>query len=71
MRKVFVLTYEVNEYDQQGEYFVAVFNERPGISELKRLLETEDDELAYHVQTGGGRQGYEYKWRNLQEEELR
>jgi len=61
----FVLTTEYNEYDQYGEYFLAVFSNKP----------TEEQLLSYdvpskdiqHVLNGGGRQNIEWKWFFLKE----
>lgn len=52
--KLFIVTREVNEYDQFGEYFVAAFTYMPTQLELSELgvdhLEREDSEYEwYHV----------------------
>lgn len=80
-KTVWVLTRAINDYNQDGAYFVAVFESKP---DLKRLAET----MAYrgyrdvntdiytaiakleHIRTGGGRQGVEDEWFSLDEVEL-
>lgn len=66
-----VLTREVNDYNQDGEYFVAIFDKKPSISELidffngdmvsgisaKELLK-----WVIHVHEGGGRRASEDEW---------
>lgn len=49
--KIWVLTFECNEYDQQGEYFIAVFRNEP----------TEADLAAYGY-NHFGRKDYEWSW---------
>ena len=57
---VWVLTREINEYDQHGEYFVAVFGSKPP----PRLLRDNGvPRVALrHVLNGGGRISDEYEW---------
>lgn len=63
--KVWVLTDEYNDYDQHGEYFIAVFINKPtheqltehGVSKFKLR----------HVLNGGGQTNDEYQWFNLTE----
>jgi len=38
MKTCWVLTYSVNAYDQYGEYFLAVFAEKPTAEKLHELL---------------------------------
>ncbi len=64
--KVWILTNEVNEYDQQGEYFVEVFANKPTQAQLEAL--GLDPEEALHVLNVGGRRGDEYSWYHLREE---
>ena len=65
--KVFVLTFEHNDYDQHGEYFFAVFANKPTREQLLACQISEAD--VEHVLSGGGRQGIEDLWFNLREEE--
>lgn len=53
-RKVWVLTREVNAYDQYGEYFVKVFFEKPKHQELS-ALGVPTDRLRHVLTAGGGR----------------
>lgn len=69
---VYVLTTEYNLYDQQGEYFVAVFANIPTKKQLLALGVPKVD--IEHVQAGGGRK-LPYKeddmWFNLHEHKLK
>ena len=64
MRGVWVLTREVNDYDQHGAYFVAVFGCKPTHEQLT-ALEVPTHRLR-HVLNGGGRIDSEYEWFNLE-----
>jgi hypothetical protein len=65
-KTLWVVTCEYNDYDQYGEYFEAVFAERPTLVELTGILE--DSELAEHLlNTGGGRRELEDEWYWLRE----
>jgi hypothetical protein len=65
--KVFVLTSEYNEYDQHGEYFLAVFKNCP-TSEQLAACGVAPAQIE-HVLKGGGRQNVEDVWYHLVEEE--
>jgi len=65
--KLFVITCEVNEYDQYGEYFVMAFAKRPVLGDLGNL--TVDAMTKKHILAGGGRRGNEEVWYNLCEVE--
>ena len=75
--KVWVLTRGINEYDQDGEYFEAVFAEKPTVKKLAETLKgkihisdiMEALVLCEHILSGGGRQGVEEVWFNLKEVE--
>ena len=61
---MFVITREINEYEQEGEYFEGV----KSISwTLKELQDRFGDEVGLHLSTGGGRQGTEHTWYNMYE----
>jgi hypothetical protein len=74
---VWVLTREINQYDQDGEYFVAVFKTKPTAKQLAHTL-TSYNHLSsnvmaalatvLHILDGGGREGTEDEWYNLREE---
>ncbi|QDP50564.1 MAG: hypothetical protein Tp1125DCM00d2C21254131_5 [Prokaryotic dsDNA virus sp.] len=80
--KVWVLTEEYNEYDQHGEYFVAVFAGKPSLKKLAEHFKMTDESAHYsdpmgavdfllHLQQGGGRQGTDDHWYNLEEVECK
>ena len=68
-----VLTQEYNEYDQIGEYFVAVFQEKPTFNQLKPLVSEEcggpktGNIVGNLLRKGGGRIKDEYTWFFLKE----
>lgn len=69
MTTVWVLTREINAYDQEGAYFVAVFGRKPAADQLKEFVYNED--VAQHlVDFGGGRRGIEEEWFYLEEHEV-
>lgn len=72
-KKLWVLTRELNAYEQDGEYFEAAFIGKPTAKHLKRVLKLRDteeaDELISHILDGGGRMGIENEWYNLEEYE--
>ena len=77
--KVYVLTYEVNQYDQYGEYFVAVFKELPSVEDLANVMSGQDLNLGNvmeavsfleHLRKGGGRRKTEDQWYYLREVDL-
>lgn len=77
-KKVFVLTREHNDYNQYGSYFVAVYETQPSIEALAEALKhkvnphsiMEAVTLLAHVRAGGGRQGDENEWFNLEQVDL-
>jgi len=84
-RKVWVLTSEIDECNQKGEYFEAVFAEKPSILTLVGYFAAIELPMSYiqkdylldlarHIRDGGGPQGStecstEYKWYWLREVE--
>ena len=66
---MWVITKSVNDYNQHGDYFVAVFTEKPTFAELKVLLNL-DDVTAGKLTRGGGRQNSEGVWYNLEEVQI-
>ncbi len=66
---VWVLTKEFNEYDQFGEYFVAVFPDKPHHSQLTTYGVRQN--RLKHTLEGGGRVGTEYEWFHLREIEFK
>jgi len=65
---VWILTYYANEYNQHGEYFLAVFPSKPIFKQLADL----GVPLTHvrHVLKGGGRKDTENKWYYLKEHNL-
>lgn len=66
---MWIVTREINEYDQDGAYFVAAFYQKPTVSQLTSLKgELITDAVAqYMINHGGGRHGTEYEWFYLEE----
>ena len=62
---MFILTREINEYNQEGGYFIASFLYQPTYRELGDYLPRDDKDLVEHVWNGGGRRGIESEWYNL------
>ena len=60
---VWILTREVNDYDQHGEYFVSVFGGKPTHKHLTEM--NVPNNRLRHVLNGGGRVGYEEEWFHL------
>jgi len=77
--KVWVITREHNEYDQHGEYFEAVFKEKPTLECLASYFKGCDwvnakdvfdaVEFLEHLRNGGGRRNLEDVWFNMLEVE--
>jgi len=59
--ELYVLTRAINQYDQEGDYFEAVFTEIPSKDKIKELLKCSDKE-AEHIIKGGERQETEQEW---------
>lgn len=64
---MWIITEEVNDYNQCGEYFVAAFDNKPTFQELKKLLPYENDVTIGKLTRGGGRQEVEDVWYYLTE----
>lgn len=63
--QIWILTREINAYDQDGEYFVSAFSQKPTIAQIEKICGY--NELgATHVLNGGGRRNAEEEWYNLQ-----
>lgn len=60
MKTIFVLTRAINEYDQDGDYFVAAFETRPTEAQLAAIAVP--PKRAAHVLSGGGRVDSEEEW---------
>jgi hypothetical protein len=64
-RSVFVLTMELDDYDQVGPCFITVFFEKPTIEQLMGCGIPKNE--CPHVLDGGGRLGDNDAWWNLEE----
>lgn len=63
---MWIVTSEYNAYDQEGEYFVAAYLNKPTFTQLKKLIGVNDVTVG-KLTRGGGRQNTEEKWYNLHE----
>jgi len=53
---MWILTKEINEYNQEGEYFVSCYSKKPTFAQLKNTLPLLDHEEIHHIlDNGGGR----------------
>lgn len=66
---MWVVTREINEYNQEGDYFVSVYTEKPSFSQLKALLPWLADATIGKLTRGGGREKDEEEWFYLVEVE--
>lgn len=65
MNSVWILTSEVNDYNQHGAYFEKVFPNKPSKEDLKEF--SNDDRELEHILKGGGRRYSEESWYYLTE----
>lgn len=66
-RIMWVVTRAINQYDQDGDYLVCVFENKPTFEELKNVLKGESDVTIGKLTRGGGRQDTEGEWYFLEE----
>ncbi|MHA1558483.1 MAG: hypothetical protein ACTSXG_01555 [Alphaproteobacteria bacterium] len=59
---MWVVTRKINEYNQDGEYFVAAYTNKPLFQDLKKLLPDKKDAVIERLTRGGGRQRWEEEW---------
>lgn len=64
---MWIVTRAINQYDQDGDYFVCAFENKPTFKELKKILPNESDVTIGKLTRGGGRQEYEDEWYFLTE----
>ena len=64
---MWVITRAINQYDQDGDYLVCVFENKPTFQELKKVLPKESDVTIGKLTRGGGRQDVEGEWYFLSE----
>jgi hypothetical protein len=72
---MWILTEEINDYNQHGEYFIELFDEKPS-PELLRVVAAEhgyccSKDFIKHVLNGGGRIERDHSWLNLREHKPR
>ena len=64
---MWVVTRAINQYNQDGDYLVCVFENKPTFQDLKMVLPNESDVTIGKLTRGGGRQDIEGKWYFLSE----
>jgi len=64
---MWVITRAINQYDQDGDYLVSVFENKPTFQDLSKLLPYESAVTIGKLTRGGGRQKYEGEWYYLSE----
>ena len=67
LKIMWVVTRAINQYDQDGDYLVCVFENKPTFKDLKKILPYESDVTIGKLTRGGGRQGIEGEWFFLSE----
>lgn len=65
-KSVWVVTSEVNDYNQHGSYLEHVFFTKPTVEDLMNALPI-NGECAIHILTVGGRKNLENTWYYLTE----
>ena len=63
---MWIVTQEINDYNQYGEYFITAFEGKPTFEQLKKVLNL-DDVTTGKLTRGGGRQNIENEWYYLKE----
>ena len=43
LKTAFILTYEVNDYNQYGKYFLSHFSSKPTKEQLSKLISSDED----------------------------
>lgn len=61
---MWVITRAINQYDQDGEYFVAVYDKLPSTKQIMSIVRC-NEKYAQHILSGGGRIGVEPEWHYL------
>lgn len=59
---MWIITEEVNDYNQHGRYFYCAFPLRPNKKDLKRVFPNRDEKFIQNLIDGGGRMGREGHW---------
>lgn len=66
MKKLWIITRSINEYNQEGDYFEMAFDHKPTFEELKKHFGYATSDIE-HLLKGGGRKGVENHWYSLTE----
>ncbi len=69
--KVWILTKEINDYNQEGEYFIEVYAQKPTLDQLREVVHFSIENDYKHLLQGGGQRGCEYEWYCLNEVEVK
>tara|TARA_R110000824_G_C14930189_1_gene648636 strand:- start:101 stop:325 length:225 start_codon:yes stop_codon:yes gene_type:complete len=64
---MWIITRALNDYNQDGEYFVCGFTDKPTFQDIKEVLPKESDATIGKLTKGGGRQKVENEWYYLTE----
>jgi len=64
---MWVVTRAINMYEQDGDYLVCVFTDKPSFYDLKKVLPEENDATIGKLLRGGGRHYKENTWFYLTE----
>ena len=64
---MWVLTEALNEYDQYGEYFIAVWKEKPTVQQLQKIVGMTEEYIEEFILGGKGRKDSEHVWYYLTE----
>lgn len=67
MKKLWVITCSVNDYNQHGDYLIAVFTEKPTMIQLDKIFPNPEAGFYNHLLNGGGRIRSENMWYYLTE----
>ena len=67
MNKLWIVTRAINAYDQEGDYFVAAYIDKPDFHQLKKLLPKETDVTVGKLARGGGKHCGDNEWYYLTE----
>lgn len=67
---MWILTREINEYDQDGEYFVDAWENYPSVESLMKATSCDEEYCIWLQETGGGRKKYgEWEWFHFRKHE--
>ena len=64
---MWAITRAINQYDQDGDYLVCVFKDKPDFAKIKTSFPKETDEFIGRLTRGGGRKDSEHCWYYLTE----